>query len=124
MQACSHIVCAWRKLHAWLLATKTLTADTHVLLLLLLLLQVHDQALERGNRALLANIALGLPVRVFRRNDDRGGATNSVLFYDGLYDVVRPAYRPPTCLMPLLLCCSLPRFTISTALPTPCRLLG
>jgi hypothetical protein len=51
-------------------------------------LQVHDQTLERGNRALLANIALGLPVRVFRRNDDRGGATNSVLFYDGLYDVV------------------------------------
>jgi hypothetical protein len=96
MQACSQIVCAWRKLHAWLLATKTLTADTHVLLPLLLLLpplQVHDQALERGNRALLANIALGLPVRVFRRNDDRGGATNSVLFYDGLYDVVRPAYQ-------------------------------
>jgi hypothetical protein len=55
---------------------------------MLLLLQVHDQTLERGNRALLANIALGLPVRVLRRNDDRGGATNSLLFYDGLYDVV------------------------------------
>lgn len=48
-----------------------------------------DQVLERGNRALLANIALGLPVRLFRRNDDRGSATSSVLFYDGLYDVVR-----------------------------------
>jgi hypothetical protein len=47
--------------------------------------------LKGGNRALLANIALGLPVRVFRRNDDRGGATNSVLFYDGLYDVVSAA---------------------------------
>ncbi|WIA11404.1 hypothetical protein OEZ85_011522 [Tetradesmus obliquus] len=50
--------------------------------------QVKDQVLERGNRALLANIALGLPVRLFRRNDDRGSATSSVLFYDGLYDVV------------------------------------
>lgn len=51
--------------------------------------QVEDQKLARGNRALLGNISLGLPVRVFRRNDDCASATNSVLFFDGLYDVVR-----------------------------------
>jgi hypothetical protein len=73
-----------------LLETALTTAGTHAVLL-----QVHDQTLERGNRALLANIALGLPVRVFRRNDDRGGATNSVIFYDGLYDVVRAASLGP-----------------------------
>eukprot|EP00878_Enallax_costatus_P019089 GHUV01020128.1.p1 GENE.GHUV01020128.1~~GHUV01020128.1.p1 ORF type:complete len:651 (+),score=201.01 GHUV01020128.1:688-2640(+) len=50
--------------------------------------QVKGQELKRGNKALMANIALGIPVRLFRRNGNEKAAMNSVLFYDGLYDVV------------------------------------
>lgn len=55
--------------------------------------QVKGQQLERGNKALMANIALGIPVRLFRRNSDDKAAMNSVLFYDGLYDVVSVLLR-------------------------------
>eukprot|EP00879_Flechtneria_rotunda_P032440 GHRR01035647.1.p1 GENE.GHRR01035647.1~~GHRR01035647.1.p1 ORF type:complete len:266 (+),score=93.05 GHRR01035647.1:45-842(+) len=51
--------------------------------------QVANQKLIKGNRALLVNIAMGLPVRRLRRNDDKSSTTGSALFYDGLYDVVR-----------------------------------
>lgn len=51
--------------------------------------QLFDQKLStQGNKALLVNYALGLPVRMLRRNDDTDSTTDTSLFYDGLYDVV------------------------------------
>jgi hypothetical protein len=32
--------------------------------------------------------ALGIPVRMLRRNDDTDSSTDTSLFYDGIYDVV------------------------------------
>lgn len=51
--------------------------------------QIKDQELKSGNQALLVNLALGLPVRLLRKNE--GDSATGVLYYfDGLYDVVRP----------------------------------
>jgi hypothetical protein len=50
--------------------------------------QMKDQELKSGNQALLVNLALGLPVRLLRKNE--GDSATGVLYYfDGLYDVVR-----------------------------------
>ena len=35
------------------------------------------------------NTRLGIPVRVIRKNKDKGSEFGSVYIYDGLYDVVR-----------------------------------
>lgn len=75
--------------------------------------QRESQQLKRGNKALLANAALGLPVRLLRRNDapdGSGSASQTVIVYDGLYDVVRCGCgRQPalalTCCSPLCACC-------------------
>ena len=37
------------------------------------------------------NIRLGIPVRLIRKNKDKGSEFGSVYIYDGLYDVVRPS---------------------------------
>jgi len=50
--------------------------------------QIKDQALAGVNAAMLVNIALGLPLRVLRRNEDPSSSTGSSLIYDGLYNVV------------------------------------
>lgn len=53
--------------------------------------QIKDQALAGVNAAMLANIALGIPLRVLRRNEDPSSSTGSSLIYDGLYNVVSSA---------------------------------
>ncbi|KAL4443576.1 hypothetical protein ABPG75_011313 [Micractinium tetrahymenae] len=54
--------------------------------------QVKDQQLVRGNKALVGNIQLGIPVRVTRKQKDSGGAYGTAYIYDGLYDVVSYRY--------------------------------
>lgn len=54
--------------------------------------QVRDQEPVRGNRALLANLRDGLPVRVIRRRAAPGGDYEFV--YEGLYHVVDYTYAP------------------------------
>ena len=54
-------------------------------------LQVADQELVRGNKALVANFHEGLPVRVIRRSE-RGGDYEFV--YEGVYYVVDYTYGP------------------------------
>ena len=49
--------------------------------------QVAAQALERGNAALVGSRALGLPVRVTRKNADSAGTCGCAFIFDGLYDV-------------------------------------
>eukprot|EP00887_Chlorella_sp_A99_P003133 scaffold9.g3133.t1 len=49
--------------------------------------QRDHQALERGNKALLGNIRLGIPVRVTRKVDDEYSKYGHGYQYDGLYDV-------------------------------------
>ena len=51
-----------------------------------------DQRLAATNRALANNVALGVPVRVTRKNRDAGSFYGAVFVYDGLYDVVRFFY--------------------------------
>ena len=51
--------------------------------------QEADQKLTDRNQALLVNIALGIPVRVVRKNEDPHSFHGCVFVYDGLYDVVR-----------------------------------
>jgi hypothetical protein len=50
--------------------------------------QTSDQKLVSANSDMLVNVALGLPVRYFRRNNDADSSTGSSIFYDGLYYVV------------------------------------
>lgn len=54
--------------------------------------QVKDQALVRGNKALVGNIQLGIPVRVTRKQKDSTGTYGTAYIYDGLYDVVSYRY--------------------------------
>ena len=49
-----------------------------------------DQRLAATNRALANNVALGVPVRVTRKNLDDASLSGSIFVYDGLYDVVSP----------------------------------
>ncbi|KAL4447309.1 hypothetical protein ABPG77_007342 [Micractinium sp. CCAP 211/92] len=46
--------------------------------------QVKDQALVRGNKALVGNIQLGIPVRVTRKQKDSAAAYGTAYIYDGL----------------------------------------
>lgn len=50
--------------------------------------QVDDQALKRGNAAFIANIGLGIPVRVTKKMLYSASDNGSCFVYDGLYDVV------------------------------------
>lgn len=45
--------------------------------------QNDDQKLERGNLALLNNAVYGVPVRVIKKNGEKG------FIYDGLWDVLQ-----------------------------------
>ncbi|KAI7845254.1 hypothetical protein COHA_001296 [Chlorella ohadii] len=51
--------------------------------------QVADQQLKRGNKALLGNIMLGLPVRVTRKQKSPAYPYGVCYIFDGLYDVIR-----------------------------------
>lgn len=55
--------------------------------------QVGDQALVRGNEALIGNIGLGIPVRVVKKMPDSGSICGAVFVYDGLYDVVSECWQ-------------------------------
>jgi hypothetical protein len=50
--------------------------------------QTADQKMTGRNQAMLVNIALGIPVRVVRKNEDPYSFHGCVFVYDGLYDVV------------------------------------
>jgi hypothetical protein len=49
--------------------------------------QVSDQGIQ-GARPLLACLALGVPVRLVRKNAEPSSFTGSLFVYDGLWDVV------------------------------------
>jgi hypothetical protein len=57
--------------------------------------QQADQELKGANRHMLVNLALGLPLRYFRRNDDPDSCTGTSIIYDGLYYVVSEGAARP-----------------------------
>ena len=48
-----------------------------------------EQRLKTAVPLQVNNIRLGIPVRVIRKNNDKGSEIGCVYIYDGLYDVVR-----------------------------------
>ena len=48
-----------------------------------------EQILKDAVPPQVNNIKLGIPVRLIRKNRDKGSEFGSVYIYDGLYDVVR-----------------------------------
>ena len=50
-----------------------------------------EQTLKIAMPPQVNNIRLGIPVRLIRKNKDKGSEFGSVYIYDGLYNVVRPS---------------------------------